>query len=400
MNPLHDTGHGEPVQDPRHATHFQPIDSHDQFERKAGEPRLAKLFRATIKQEASDLHLKAEKPPHMRVRGSMIPANVPPLTGEDIEGMVFELLTPKQKQYLEEHGAIDIAHQIAGSDRFRINIFRQRGELSVAARRVSSRIPNFENLHLPQVLSQICQAHQGLILLAGITGSGKSTTIAAMLELINTQRRCHIVTVEDPIEFVYTDKKALINQREIGIDVPDFPSALKYLMREDPDVILIGEMRDKETFQAALQAAETGHLVFGTIHASSAAQTIGRILDLFDVESRELIRQTFAHNLVAVVGQKLLPSLDKNIGRVPVLEIMLANPTVRKLIEEGRDTDLAQAIIASGDQGMKDFNMSLLELIEKEMIDPRVAYTASPNVEELKMRMKGITTGRGGLIGR
>ncbi len=378
----------------------QPIDQHDQHERTMAEPRLAKFFRATIKQEASDLHLKANKPPHIRIRGTIMATNNPPLTGEEIEEMVRELLTPKQAGYLEERGSIDIAHDIPGSDRFRINIYRQRGELSLAARRVPATIPNFKSLNLPEVLSGICEHHQGLVLLAGITGSGKSTTIASMLEFINQNRRCHIVTIEDPIEYIYVDKKALINQREIGIDVPDFDAALKYLMREDPDVILIGEMRDRETFQAALQASETGHLVFGTVHASSAGQTVARILDLFEAESRDLIRQSLSYNLQAVVCQKLLPCLNKEIGRIPAVEILLANPTCRKFIEEGRDGDLLEVIHASEEQGMRDFNRSLMELIESEMIDPRVAYAASPNPEELKMRMKGISSSRGGLIGR
>ena len=378
----------------------QPIDQHDQHSRVITEPRLAKYFRATIKQEASDLHLKANTPPHIRIQGTMMATNVPALTGPEIEEMVKELLTPKQAAYLEEHGSIDIAHDIPGSDRFRINIYRQRGELSMAARRVPAMIPDFKSLNLPATLAQICEHHQGLIMLAGITGSGKSTTIASMLEFINQRRRCHIVTIEDPIEYIYVDKKALVNQREIGIDVPNFEAALKYLMREDPDVILIGEMRDRETFQAALQASETGHLVFGTVHASSAGQTIARILDLFEPDSRPLIRQSMAYNLQAIVCQKLLPCLKEAIGRVPAVEVLLASPTVRKFIEEGREGDLLEVLNASGEQGMKDFNKSLMELIETEMIDPRVAYAASPNPEELRMRMKGITSSRGGLIGR
>jgi twitching motility protein PilT len=379
---------------------FQPIDQHDQHSRVVTEPRLAKYFRATIKQDASDLHLKANQPAHIRIRGEILPTNTAPLSGPEIEEMVRELLTPKQAGYLEERGSIDIAHDIPGSDRFRINIYRQRGELSLAARRVPATIPDFKALNLPQILADVCDHHQGLVLLAGITGSGKSTTIAAMLEFINQRRRCHIVTVEDPIEYIYVDKKALINQREIGIDVPDFEAALKYLMREDPDVILIGEMRDRETFQAALQASETGHLVFGTVHASSAGQTIARILDLFEAESRNLVRQSLAHNLQAIICQKLLPCINTQIGRVPAVEVLLANPTTRKFIEEGRDGELLEVIHASEEQGMKDFNKSLMELIETEMIDPRVAYAASPNPEELKMRMKGITSSRGGLIGR
>ena len=377
----------------------QPIDQHDQHGVKKA-PRLNKYLKATVKADASDLHLKAAAPPHIRTRGKIRPTSSPPLNNEDIEEMVSEVLTAKQAAYLEEHGSIDIACDLPGSDRFRVNIFRQRGDLSLAARRVPRKIPSFSSLNLPDIVETISDHHQGLILLAGITGSGKSTTIAAMLERINRLRSCHIVTIEDPIEFIYRDKKALVNQREIGIDVETFEAALKYLMREDPDVVLIGEMRDRETFQAALQASETGHLVFGTVHASSSGQTISRILDLFDPESRELVRQSLAYNLQAIICQKLLPCVNADIARVPAIEIMLASPTVRKLISEGRDDELIDVICAAENEGMQDFNKSLLELIESEMIEPQMAYAVSPNPEELKMRLKGIAGSRGGLIGR
>ena len=381
------------------ASERQPIDPLAQHER-AKEPRLNKLFRFLVKQEASDLHLKAGAPPHIRIRGDMRATTSPPLTAAEIEEMALEMLSTKQTTHLEEHGSIDVAYELEGSDRFRINIYRQRGQLSLAARRVTRNIPDFTKLNLPPVLSQIADAEQGLVLLAGITGSGKSTTIASMLEYINQRRACHIVTVEDPIEYLYVDKKALINQREIGIDVESFESALKYLMREDPDVVLIGEMRDHETFQAALQASETGHLVFGTVHASTAGQTISRILDLFPEASRDLVRQSLAYNLRAIVCQKLLPCLDENVDRIPSVEIMLASPMVRQLIEEGRDSELIDVIKGSEQEGMQDFTKSLLDLIERDLIDPRVAYAVAPNADELKMRMKGINSGHSGLIGR
>jgi len=375
----------------------QPIDQHDQVRVEA---RLNKYFEALVKAGASDLHLKAGVPPHIRVHGRITPTNNPPLSAGQISQMVDDLLTDKQAAYLLEHGSIDVAHQLPGSDRFRINVFRQRGELSVAARRVTRDIPNFESLNLPPILAKICQTHQGLFLISGITGSGKSTTIASMLEHINCNRACHVVTIEDPIEYLYVDKKALVNQREVGLDVESFEAALKYLMREDPDVILIGEMRDKETFQAALQAAETGHMVFGTVHASTCGQTIGRILDLFDPESRDLIRQSLAYNFRAIICQKLLPCLDDKIDRIPAVEIMLANATVRQLIAEGRESDLIEVIRTSETEGMQDFATSLLDLIERDLIDPQVAYAVAPNAEELKMRMKGIRSSQSGLIGR
>ncbi|HAU37288.1 MAG TPA: hypothetical protein DCX07_06175 [Phycisphaerales bacterium] len=240
----------------------------------------------------------------------------------------------------------------------------------------------------------------GMVLVTGPTGSGKSTTLASMIDLINSERQEHIMTIEDPIEYLYDDKKALINQREIGIDVESFESALKYLMREDPDVVLIGEMRDRETFQAALQASETGHLVFGTVHASTAAQTIGRVLDLFDPGSRDLVRQSLAFNLRAIICQKLLPAIREGVDRVPAVEILRSTPSVRQLLEERRDPELSDLIRASERDGMQSFTTSLLQLIESDFVDPKVAYEAAPNVDELKMLLKGISASRPGLMGR
>ena len=366
----------------------------------AGEPRLHKFFRAMTKQKASDLHLKAGAVPHIRLQTRILPAAGKPLAGRDIAEMADEILDDREWAFLRDHGSIDVAEELAGSDRFRINVYRQRGQISIAVRRVSREIPTFEELHLPPQVRSIAEHHAGLILVAGITGAGKSTTIAAMLEHINRTRACHIVTIEDPIEYLYTDSKALVDQREVGIDVPDFQSALKYLMREDPDVVLIGEMRDRETFQAALQAAETGHLVFGTIHASGASSTVSRILDLIPPESRELARQGLAFNVRAIICQRLLPCLAEGIDRVPAVEVLRANPSVRQLIEEGRESELIEVIRSAGQEGMQDFNQSLLELIEKDYVDPKIAYEAATNPDELKMLMKGISSSRAGLLGR
>ncbi len=377
----------------------QPIDVHDQHpERHGKEPRLHKYFRALVNQKASDLHLKAGSVPHIRHRTKIVPVKGAPLTGEDIFDMCKEILSEVQLKFLLDNGAVDVAEELEGSDRFRINIFRQRGEHSVAVRRVTRIIPNFEQLHLPPTISRMAEYHAGLVLLAGITGSGKSTTIASILEYINNTRAAHIVTVEDPIEYLYTDKKALINQREIGIDVPDFKNALKYLMRQDPDIVLIGEMRDLETFQAAVGAAETGHLVFGTIHSSTASSTIGRILDLYPPESRELARQSLAFNLRAIVVQKLLPCIKPGVDRVPAVEILLCNPSARQMISEGRDQELVDIIRGCQMEGMQDFNTSLHRLIETDFVDPKVAYDASPNADELRMILKGISASRSGLM--
>lgn len=362
--------------------------------------RLEQYFGAMCKAGASDLHFKTGSPPYIRVKSEITAVRGEALSAEEIEDMVCTLMTEQQRARYLELGQIDLAHELPGSDRFRINVYRQRGTPAVAVRRVTKDIPDFEALHLPQVMQTIAQGRQGLVLLSGPTGCGKSTTIAAMLQYINKTRPCHIVTIEDPIEYLYEDSKALINQRALGIDVMSFESALRGLMREDPDVVLIGEMRDRETFQAALQVSETGHLVFGTVHASTASQTIGRILDLFPHESRNLVRQSLAFNLRAIVCQRLLASVADGIDLVPAVEVILTNPSVRQYILEDRDAELPDVIRTHEHDGMRSFTQSLLELIEKDLVDPRVAYEAAPNVDELKMLLKGITPGQGGLVSR
>ncbi len=366
---------------------------------KAHAPKIEKFFRAVVKMQASDLHLKANCQARVRLAGKLRSIAGAPLANEKIEQMLFEIMNAEQKESYHRNGSADFAYQLGGSDRFRINIFRQRGLTSVAARRVNNQILNFDQLHLPQSMYRLADFHQGLVLIAGVTGSGKSTTLAATLDRINATRSCHIVTLEDPIEYLFTDKKSFINQREIGLDVKDFHDALRYLMREDPDVVLIGEMRDVETFSAALHAAETGHLVFGTVHASGAAQVVTRLLDLMPESSRDLIRQTLVFNLQAVVVQKLLPSIKPGLSRVPCVEVMFSNPMVRKLISEKREEDLVDVIKGCGQEGMLDFNESIHRLINEEYITMAVGEAASPNPEELRMRLKGIRGARGGLLG-
>lgn len=380
-----------------------PVDIHQVHTKGADEksknPVINRLFKACCKLEASDLHLKANAPPRFRLGGDIRMAQEPPLSTEEIEDMIFEVISEKQKKYFFEHGALDFAHQVPGQDRFRVNVFRQRGMTSVAARRVTKNIRTFEELGVPPSLRQLSKLHQGLILLAGITGSGKSTTIAAMLNEINETRACHIVTVEDPIEYLFDDKKAFINQREIGIDVQDFHAALKYLMREDPDVVLVGEMRDRETFEAAMHASETGHLVLGTIHASSASQTITRILDLFPEEARGLIRQSLVFNLKGVICQKLLPSIHPTRSRIPCCEIMIVNAAIRKLIAEGRDFEIGSVLKGAVHDGMQDFTEAIYQLVQQEYLDVKIAMEVAPNPDELKMRLKGIRSGSASILG-
>ncbi|MHC4064115.1 MAG: type IV pilus twitching motility protein PilT [Planctomycetota bacterium] len=365
----------------------------------AKEPRIDTLFRAVMKNKASDLHLKAGAVPRMRIGGVIRSTSGEPLSNEAILKMAFEIMDEEQQAQFQRKGSMDFAHQVGETDRFRINVFRQRGQTSVAARRVPMEILDYEQLHLPPVLREIADFHQGLVLVSGITGSGKSTTIAAMIEQINQTRACHIVTVEDPIEFLFLDKKAFINQREIGLDVDDFHDALKYLMREDPDVVLIGELRDEESFSAALQAAESGHLVFGTVHASGTGSTITRVLELFPEEARDLVRSSLVFNLRSIICLKLLEGIHPEIPRIPAVEVMIANSMIKKLIADRRENDIVSVIRSSYHEHMQDFNESLRVLVEKEFIAAKTGYAAAPNPDELKMRLKGISVSRGGIIG-
>jgi twitching motility protein PilT len=315
-----------------------------------------------------------------------------------MEQLVFEILTPAQKEFFLKNGTLDFAHEIGGEDRFRINLFRQRGLISLAARRVNTEILPFERLNLPPILEKICDSKQGLVLAVGPTGCGKTTTVVAMLDFINKTRSCHIITIEDPIEYLIKDKKAIVSQRELGIDTEDFDSALKYLMRQDPDVVCIAEMRDAKSIAAGMKAAETGHLVFGTMHSSNASHAVQRLLDLFPSNERELARQSLSLTLKAIVAQVLLPSVKEGVERIPAVEILLANPAVRKLISEGREADLPTVIRSSKEEGMLDMTDSLVKLIMEGSIEPRESYKYAPNVDELKMALKGIRADTTGIL--
>jgi len=367
------------------------------------EHEINKLYRVVMKHEGSDLHLKVGLPPMMRLKGIVRRMEMRPLTQEDMERLTYPTLDVRQRKILEETGGVDYSHAVAATagvdeTRFRVNLFKQRGRLSLVARRVSTKIPSFEKLNLPPSIEKLCHFDQGLIILAGITGSGKSTTIASMLDYINSREHLHILTIEDPIEFTFTDNKAVINQREVGIDVSDWKTALKHAVRQDPDIILVGEMRDRETFEAGIHAAETGHLVFGTIHAAGAASTISRILDLFPGDLHPAIRQALAFNLKAVICQKLVPSIKPGVQRVPTNEIMTINPTIRELIVKGEDKKLYDAIRIGFSEGMLDFTESLRLLVEKNEISKETALEVAPNPEQLKMAMKGIKVSAPGIL--
>ena len=347
---------------------------------------------AIIKFGGSDLIVKSDLKPRIRHRGVLKDIETDVITQELMFQVAKDVLDSGQQEVFCNKGSMDFAYDYDDKNRFRVNMFMARGKVSIAARLITSNIKKFEDLYLPPSLGEVALLSQGLVLFAGVTGSGKSTSIAAMLQYVNERRKVHIVTIEDPIEYIFKDDKATINQREIGIDCVNFNDALRALVRENPDIALVGEMRDYETFEAAVRAAETGHLVFGTIHASSAWQTFGRIYDLFPVNEREQIRKLLAYNLRAIVYQKLLPTLHAHIARIPALEILINTPAVQKYILEGREGELLD-IIKGREAGMQDFTTALVDLVEKEFIHQSVALQSTPKPEELRMRLKGISQG-------
>lgn len=364
-----------------------------------GEPQINQLFRTVMLHKGSDLHLKAGLPGLMRLRGVIQKMNTPVLTQETLEKLIIPIMKEKDKKVLEETGGADFAHVIGNDEaRYRVNLFKQRGKFAMVARLVNQSIPSFEKLGLPATIEKLCHYEQGMVLLAGVTGSGKSTTIASMLDYMNATEALHILTLEDPIEFVFTDKMSIVNQREIFLDVCDWKTGLKHAVREDPDVILVGEMRDAETFESAVHAAETGHVVLGTIHASNAFSTIDRILGLFPPSQHGAVRQSMVFNLRAVVAQKLIPSCKPGVSRVPSNEIMIVNPTIRDLILKHKDEKLLDAIRAFYNEGMMDFNENLRILCERGDIDRATALEFSPNPEQLKMALKGIKVAASGLV--
>lgn len=368
---------------------------------KKKELEVDRYFKALVKFEGSDLHMRVGRPPTVRVKNELRPLNRPPVDEEEMVRLLVPMMNEKQLKIFDDEGGADFAYtcDVDGVTwRFRVNLLRQLGKMGLVARRVNNRIPDFKGLFLPPSIEQLCFYDQGMILLAGVTGSGKSTTIASMLNFVNQRERVHILTLEDPIEFVYTEDKALINQREIGIDVKDFKIGMKHAVRQDPDIMLVGEMRDEETFMTAIHAAETGHLVFGTIHAASAPSTIGRILDLFPEEMHNAIRSAIAFNMKGIVAQKLLRSIKPGVQRVPTCEIMIFTSMIRKLVLEGDDHKLPDAIRIGAADGMQDFTMSLKQLIDDGLIDRPTAFEVAPNPDALKMALKGINVSQPGML--
>ncbi|MEP3481075.1 MAG: PilT/PilU family type 4a pilus ATPase [Fuerstiella sp.] len=357
------------------------------------ELEIDKLYRMAIKLNCSDIHLQVGRPPIFRIRGKLTPLDMPPLTESGMIKLTFPQMDQRNLEIFHHDGGADFAKvvELDGDPwRFRVNLLTQLGKVGMVARKIERSIPPFEKLYLPPLMEDLCKFDQGMVLLAGVTGSGKSTTIASMLDWINHNMNKHILTIEDPIEFVYTSDECLINQREVGQDVVNFHTAMKHAVREDPDIMLVGEMRDRETFETAIHAAQTGHLVFGTIHASSAPGTIPRIIDLFPADMHTAVRAAIGMSMKAIVGQKLLKTIVDEPGRVPIVEIMAFNPTVQKLVMESEDEKLHSAIRIGRDEGMQLFNDSLYDFVNREFVSREAAFEISPNIEELKMRLKGI----------
>ncbi len=354
---------------------------------------LDELLRTAMQKGATDIHLKAGVMPVIRRNGTLRPlsSNIPPITAEQIETLAFGVMDQKQREHFLKHREIDLGFGVSGLGRFRISIFRQRGTIRMVIRTIPYKVPNFEDLNLPTILQTISQAERGLILITGVAGSGKSSTLAAIIDDINRRDNKHILTIEDPIEFLIRDKKSLITQREIGIDSDNFSTALRAGLRQDPDVILIGEMRDRETVEAALLAAETGHLVLSTLHTLDAVETVNRILASFDGGQQQQIRMQLAACLKAVVSQRLATRKDGN-GMVPAVEVMLNTPRVRELIEDPKLTQDIQQSIEEGSAayGMQSFDQSLMDLLNRDLISFEEALLHCTRPEDFRIRYDGI----------
>lgn len=346
------------------------------------------LLESAIENQASDVHLKAYSTPAFRIHGNLHSIDTSPTSPEWIEELIPHILPDHFQPQLDSRSEVDFAWSTATQERFRINIFRQRGEWALALRHVQSKIPDFDSLHLSPAIQNLANYSNGIVLLAGATGQGKSTTLAALLQSINQARPCHIITLEDPIEFLFSDELARIEQREIGIDTPSFHEGLRSVLRQDPDVIMIGEMRDANSFQSAIHAAETGHLVFSTLHTSTPSEGIARILEFFPSQERDFIRLQLASNLRAIACQRLIQSTHE--FRVPAIELLVNSPAVQSLIHKNDLKLLPDAIKAGAGEGQISFNRSLLQLHQDGLISKETALAASDHPQALQMEMQGI----------
>ena len=348
---------------------------------------------------ASDWHIREGSTVIVRVDGQLTEIEGFVVTGEFLEKAVRQICSERDWSRYEEHGDADFAHAEDGIGRFRVNLHRQRNLMSLTLRHIKAKLPSVSDLNLPPVVEQIAAAERGIVLVTGTTGSGKSTTLAAMLEYMNTHQSRHIITVEDPIEYHYEDNLCVFEQREVGPDTSSFDSALIHALRQDPDVIVIGEMRHRDSFNTALAAADTGHLVMSTLHTSNAAQSVQRILDFYEEEERRQVRLALATNLHAIISQRLVPKAA-GAGVVPAMEIMIRTPVIRKLLEEDKLDKLPNAIEGGKRDGMMSFNQCLLELVNKGLITEEMALEKATNPDQLRMNLKGIfLSSEGGILG-
>jgi twitching motility protein PilT len=350
------------------------------------------LLRRSVESRASDLHLKVGNHPYFRVDGLLSPlSDVPRITPEEMLSMAFSMMTNRQKQKFKETAELDMAYGVAGLGRFRVNVFQQRGNVGMVLRVIPTKIRTIEELELPRILSQICEEQRGLVLTTGTTGSGKSTTLAALVDRINSLRAEHIITIEDPIEYLHRDKKGFINQREVEVDTSSFSTALRAALRQDPDVVLVGEMRDLETISTALLAAETGHLVFSTLHTLDATETIQRIIAVFPPPEQKQIRLQLASTLKAVISQRLVRRGDGQ-GRVPAVEVMVSTSYIRDCIINPDKTRLIREAIAAGTSqyGMQTFDQSLFDLYSRNLITLEEALLGASNPDDFRLRVQGI----------
>jgi twitching motility protein PilT len=341
---------------------------------------ISELLAFSVKNKASDLHLSAGLPPMIRVHGDVRRINVPPMEHKEVHGMIYDIMNDGQRKVYEENLEIDFSFAIPGLARFRVNAFNQDRGAAAVLRTIPSKIMSLEELHCPKIFTDLALRPRGLVLVTGPTGSGKSTTLAAMVNHVNETEYAHILTIEDPIEFVHESKKCLINQREVGPHTMSFNAALRSALREDPDVVLVGELRDLETIRLALSAAETGHLVFGTLHTSSAAKTIDRIIDVFPGDEKEMVRAMLSESLQAVISQTLLKTKDGS-GRVAAHEIMVGTPAIRNLIREGKIAQMYSAIQTGSNMGMQTLDSCLTDLVRRNVISSAAARSAAKTPE-------------------
>jgi len=357
--------------------------------RRTSEYSLDDLLKLAIEQRASDLHLTAELPPQVRVDGRLRSLDFDPLTPLECQRLVFGALTDRQIAAFESHREIDLSYGITGMGRFRVNIYRQRGSVGAALRVIPTAIPSFEELNLPAVLRELSNRNSGLILVTGPTGCGKTTTLAAMIDHVNRTREGHIITLEDPIEYLHKHRRCMVNQREIGADSNDFATALRSALREDPDVVLVGEMRDLETISTTLTIAETGHLVLGTLHTRNAPQSIDRIIDVCPPHQQEQIRVLLAGTLEAVIAQHLLPTFA-NLGRMPATEVLVVNAAVRNLIREAKTHQIYSLIETGANEGMQTMDRDLARLARTGLVSVEEAQTRAVDPDVFRRWMSMI----------